>query len=399
MSKQLFSNLIRGLLPLAVLLAVEGLWGMWWGLGAALLVGSAEFLIAWRRERRPQPALLIDLLLVLLLGTVLILMGTEVADYLRQGVIQTFLVLVLSIPLFFFPAALSTLLERYLPGEAPPPPMLPQLRRILARFFVLLVVHTALVFVSPLLPFPEWRQFIRGWLFYMLVAALFLWQILQNRLAVRHASGEWVPLVTAEGVVIGKATREAVHRNRTLIHPVVHLHIMDSKGRLLLQKRSSDRLVEPDKWDCAVGGHLAAGETRDQALVRETAEELGVALRLPPGPNSGQGSGQRCEQDSRTTQDCRGLSRESQGTEDLQCRYLFHQLHSLPGEQELAAVYLAHNDGPFRSDCPEFSELRFWSRQEIQAALGKGVFTPSFELEFSRLAAEIGANRGGKGNS
>ncbi|HEX5545834.1 MAG TPA: NUDIX domain-containing protein [Ktedonobacterales bacterium] len=47
------------------------------------------------------------------------------------------------------------------------------------------------------------------------------------------------------------------------------------QGRLLLGKRSARRTAYPGVWDLP-GGHVEAGETVAQALVRELREELGV---------------------------------------------------------------------------------------------------------------------------
>src|SRR5215472_14741008 len=47
------------------------------------------------------------------------------------------------------------------------------------------------------------------------------------------------------------------------------------QGRLLLGKRSACRRAYPGVWDVP-GGHVEAGETAEQALVRELREELGV---------------------------------------------------------------------------------------------------------------------------
>ncbi|HLZ24115.1 MAG TPA: NUDIX domain-containing protein [Ktedonobacterales bacterium] len=47
------------------------------------------------------------------------------------------------------------------------------------------------------------------------------------------------------------------------------------QGRLLLGKRSAHRTAYPGVWDLP-GGHVEAGETAEQTLVRELHEELGV---------------------------------------------------------------------------------------------------------------------------
>ena len=80
------------------------------------------------------------------------------------------------------------------------------------------------------------------------------------------------------GEFTGKiATREECHKNG-LWHRAVYAFIIDNKGNILLQKRSSNKKLWPNMWDVTVGGHVDAGEFGRQALVREVKEELGVEI-------------------------------------------------------------------------------------------------------------------------
>ncbi len=63
-------------------------------------------------------------------------------------------------------------------------------------------------------------------------------------------------LVDREGNPVGQASREECHGNPLLIHLVVHLHVLDGEGRLLLQKRSMTKDTNPGRWDTSVGGHV-----------------------------------------------------------------------------------------------------------------------------------------------
>ncbi|MEZ4766168.1 MAG: NUDIX domain-containing protein [Calditrichia bacterium] len=72
---------------------------------------------------------------------------------------------------------------------------------------------------------------------------------------------EWFDILSPEGKVVGKATRDEVHGNPDLLHAVVHVHIINQHGDLFVQKRASNKDMFPDYWDTAVGGHVNSGET------------------------------------------------------------------------------------------------------------------------------------------
>ena len=48
---------------------------------------------------------------------------------------------------------------------------------------------------------------------------------------------EMLPLVDEEGNIIGAATRGECHGGSKPLHPVVHLHVFNSRGELYLQRR------------------------------------------------------------------------------------------------------------------------------------------------------------------
>lgn len=158
---------------------------------------------------------------------------------------------------------------------------------------------------------------------------------------------EWFPLVNEAGETVGKATRRTCHNGSKLLHPVVHLHIYNRAGDLYLQKRSVRKDIQPGKWDTAVGGHVDLGETIEGALRREVREELGITDFIP----------------------------------EFLMRYVFESAL----EKELVNTFRTVYEGPFLPDADEIEEARFWSIPEIEAHLGKGVFTPNFESEYEKL--------------
>jgi isopentenyldiphosphate isomerase len=120
-----------------------------------------------------------------------------------------------------------------------------------------------------------------------------------------------------------------------------------NKGQLLLQKRPANKLIQPGKWDTAVGGHVSAGESIELALQRETIEEIGL----------------------------------QQFNAQAITRYTWESFV----EKELVFVFKTQHKGPFRYDETEVDEVRFWSFDDIQSNLGKGIFTPNFEHEFEQF--------------
>ena len=162
---------------------------------------------------------------------------------------------------------------------------------------------------------------------------------------------ELLPLVDEEGRVIGSATRGQCHDGSKLLHPVVHLHVFDSAGRLYLQQRPLWKDIQPGKWDTAVGGHVDAGESIQEALKREVREELGItqATMLP----------------------------------------LFTYPYRSTTEYELVNAYYTVYDGLITPDIEEVADGKFWSIDDIKNAIGKNILTPNFEMEFEKLIAAI----------
>ncbi|MBP5318573.1 MAG: HAD-IA family hydrolase [Paludibacteraceae bacterium] len=158
---------------------------------------------------------------------------------------------------------------------------------------------------------------------------------------------EYFPLVNESGEVIGRATRTECHSGSFKLHPVVHLHVFNSRGELYLQKRSMSKDIQPGKWDTSVGGHVDYGETVLEGLQREVREELGIT--------------------------------------GADMRPAFAYPFRSKVEYELVNAFYCIYDGPIQPDPVEIDEGRFWPISDICAHLGYGVFTPNFEQEFKRL--------------
>ncbi|HDI00702.1 MAG: NUDIX hydrolase [Candidatus Latescibacterota bacterium] len=163
---------------------------------------------------------------------------------------------------------------------------------------------------------------------------------------------EMFEVVDEEGRVVGLAPRSLCHSDPELAHRAVHVIVVNSRGELLLQKRSLTKDVQPGRWDTSVGGHPRPGETYEDAARREMAEELGI--------------------------------------EGANLEHLYDYTWRSERETELVRTYRCIYDGPVRPDPEEVTEARFWKTSEIEESLGTGVFTPNFEDEFGRYKRWMG---------
>lgn len=89
---------------------------------------------------------------------------------------------------------------------------------------------------------------------------------------------EFFDVLNEKGEYIGKTeTREKCH-TEGFWHKAVAMFIINSKGQVLLQKRSANKKMWPNMWDITAGGHVLAGEFGFQSIIREAEEELGIDL-------------------------------------------------------------------------------------------------------------------------
>lgn len=162
---------------------------------------------------------------------------------------------------------------------------------------------------------------------------------------------EIFPVVDEEGNQISLAPRRICHDGKSkLLHPVVHLHLFDDKGNLFLQKRALTKDLLPGCWDTSVGGHISPGEAVEDALKRETNEELGLII--------------------------------------FYYRFNKKYVWESPRERELVFSFSGSSKETPIADPGEIDEGRFWTIEEIRKNLGSGKFTPNFEYEFLHILSE-----------
>ncbi len=354
--KTLIKNLSIGFLPLLVFIVADEFFGLTWGLIIAITFGILETAWIYYKEKRIDRFILFDTGLIVLLGLVSILLQNDIFFKIKPALIELILVVLLGITAFSHNPILIQMTGRYMKGMEISDEQMAQMKTMMRRMFYLLAFHTMLIIYSAYFMSNEAWAFISGGLLYILLGGMMLGEFIRVRwqrrkLIKQYEQEEWFDLVTPEGKIVGKAPRSTVHGNPDLLHPVVHVHIINGKGELFLQKRADNKDLYPGYWDTAVGGHVSSGESIETALHRESEEELGISLaKFQP-----------------------------------LFRYVMRNAH----ESELVHGFLLKDDGPFHINKEEISEGRFWQIREIEENLGQDVFTPNFEQEFGVLKQMI----------
>jgi 8-oxo-dGTP pyrophosphatase MutT (NUDIX family) len=94
---------------------------------------------------------------------------------------------------------------------------------------------------------------------------------------------ELLDIVDEDDRVVGQARRGDAYE-RHLRHRCVFVLARDPDGRIFVHRRTAQKLVFPSRYDMFVGGVVGAGESYDDAALREAEEELGVSGLPRPAP-------------------------------------------------------------------------------------------------------------------
>ena len=162
-------------------------------------------------------------------------------------------------------------------------------------------------------------------------------------------SEELFDIYDEAGKHIGTAPRSECHGNPKLLHRTAHVVVFHpSAAAILLQKRSFAKDIQPGKWDTAVGGHLALGESYEAGARRELAEELGV-------------------------------------TDPIELKFLFDSRIRNEIESENVRVFGIRRASGFSFQESEIDEIRFWDVCELFSSENRRTFTPNLCAELDEL--------------
>ena len=89
---------------------------------------------------------------------------------------------------------------------------------------------------------------------------------------------EYLDILDENGNKTGeKKLRSDVH-SKGYWHKGIHIWIINSKKELLVQRRSANKDVYPNKLYISVAGHPVSGEDEIESIKREFKEEIGIEI-------------------------------------------------------------------------------------------------------------------------
>src|SRR4030042_2591668 len=93
---------------------------------------------------------------------------------------------------------------------------------------------------------------------------------------------EYLDLVDENDNVIGKKLRSEIYAENLSNYRVINVFIVDSKGEILMPRRTASKKIFPLCLDMSVGGHVRSGESYEEALKHETKGEVGINIENVP---------------------------------------------------------------------------------------------------------------------
>ncbi len=90
---------------------------------------------------------------------------------------------------------------------------------------------------------------------------------------------EWLDVVDDDDRVIGRELKKHKAAKGFLSRNVV-VHLQTSDGRFVMVQRAAHKKIDPLKLDLAACGNVMAGESYEEAAIRELSEEVGIETSL-----------------------------------------------------------------------------------------------------------------------
>lgn len=162
---------------------------------------------------------------------------------------------------------------------------------------------------------------------------------------------EWLPVVTEDGQVTGKVAKSITKdlKNK-FMHPVVRV-VFFYKGRIYLQERDRNRLLNPGKLDYPFEKYLHYNDEVDDTLQDNIREEYGV--------------------------------------QDIPLRFLLKYTFENDITKRLIFLYVSMIEDENTFNNLHLNKGKLWTASQIEDNMGTDIFSECFELEYEYLKNTI----------
>ncbi len=166
-------------------------------------------------------------------------------------------------------------------------------------------------------------------------------------------NSEMLIVVDEDDNILDYKSKVDCHQGDGILHRAFSIFIFNSEMKLLLQKRSDQKLLWPLFWSNTCCSHPRKGETMDMAIHRRLREEIGF---------------------------------------DAELKYLYKFIYQanfseIGAENELCSVYIGKSEDPVGVNDNEIAEWRYISIADLTSEISENsqLFTPWLKMEWDRL--------------
>jgi isopentenyl-diphosphate delta-isomerase len=160
-------------------------------------------------------------------------------------------------------------------------------------------------------------------------------------------------LVNNRNEVIGYDTKDICHEGMGKLHRAFSILIFTSDGRLLLQRRSSHKLLWPKHWSNSVCSHPRKDEEIEEAAQRRLAEEIGINTPI-----------------------------------HFLYTFQYHASYlNIGSEAEMCSVFFGIYDGAISPDSNEIEDICYANIEQVMMKIERSPesFTPWFKMEWEHI--------------
>ena len=166
-------------------------------------------------------------------------------------------------------------------------------------------------------------------------------------------NSEMLIVVDEDDNILDYKSKVDCHQGDGILHRAFSIFIFNSEMKLLLQKRSDQKLLWPLFWSNTCCSHPRKGETMDMAIHRRLREEIGF---------------------------------------DAELKYLYKFIYQanfseIGAENELCSVYIGKSEDSVGVNDNEIAEWRYISIADLTSEISENsqLFTPWLKMEWDRL--------------